>query len=87
MQFEFDPRKSARTKADRGIDFGEAQALWADPDRLQFPLPFEREARFMLIGRIGSKLWTAVITLRAKRVRIISVRRSRANEAQLYEKD
>ena len=87
MQFEFDPKKSARTKTDRGIDFGEARALWADPELLEFRLPFDGETRFMAIGRIGPKLWTAIFTLRAGKIRIISVRRSRASEAQLYEKD
>lgn len=87
MQFEFDRQKSARTKADRGIDFVEAQALWSDPDRLQFALPFADETRFMVIGRIGTKHWTAILTHRAEKLRIISVRRSRPTEIQLYEKD
>jgi uncharacterized DUF497 family protein len=37
MRFEFDAAKSAANKLKHGIDFVEAQALWADPDRLETP--------------------------------------------------
>ena len=40
---------------------------------------------FWHFGRIGSKHWSAVITYRGSNIRIISVRRSRATEVELYE--
>jgi uncharacterized DUF497 family protein len=39
----------------------------------------------VVIGRIEGKHWSAVITYRRGTVRIISVRRSRAEEVALYE--
>lgn len=83
--FGFDPQKSKRNKLKHGIDFEEAQALWADPDQLKVPARTEGEARFMLIGRIGVKHWSAIFTLRGARVRIVSVRRSRTKEVARYE--
>jgi len=85
MDFEFDPKKSAANKEKHGIDFVEAQALWDDPDRLEVPARTSDEKRFMLIGRIEGKHWSAVFAPRADRIRIISVRRSRKQEAQAYE--
>ena len=87
MPFEYDPEKSARTKADpnRGIDFEEAQGLWLDPDRVEIPLPFEAEPRLAVIGKLGSKLWTAIITQRGEAIRIISVRRAHTSEEKIYE--
>jgi uncharacterized protein len=35
MRFEYDPDKGAENKRKHGIDFEEAQALWADPARFQ----------------------------------------------------
>jgi uncharacterized DUF497 family protein len=85
--FEFDPEKSARTKADpnRGIDFNEAQKLWNDPDRLEIPLDTSDESRVQLLGVMDGKHWSAIVTLREERIRIISVRRMRTNEKEIYE--
>jgi len=52
---------------------------------LEIPLESEDEQRLLIIGFIGSKHWTAIITYRQTRVRIISVRRSRDDERELYE--
>jgi len=43
------------------------------------------EQRFLVVGRISGKHWSGVITYRGDRVRIISVRRSRKEEIDLYE--
>lgn len=87
MEFEFDPAKSASNKAKHGIDFVEAQALWLD-ERLEVVLSkasVTNEARFLAIGRIDGRHWTAIWTLRGGAVRIISVRRSRKEEIDYYE--
>ena len=86
MDFEFDPAKSAANKAKHGLDFAEAQAMWQDPDRLTAPSAYPGEPRQLVIARIGEGHWTAVITWRGNRIRIISVRPSRDNEQKLYEK-
>jgi uncharacterized DUF497 family protein len=68
-----------------GIDFAEAQVLWRDPMRVEVPARTVDEPRWLVIGQIGSKHWSAVITYRQQRVRIISVRRSRDEEVAIYE--
>jgi hypothetical protein len=85
MQFEFHPRKSKANKAKHGIDFVEAQALWADPDLIEIPARTVDEPRYLVIGRIGEKHWSGIIAYRGPRIRIISVRRSRKEEIEIYE--
>ena len=72
------------TSAKHGIDFVEAQALWKDLNYLEFDTRFVSEKRILTIGKISDKFWTAVTTLRDRRIRIISVRRSRKNEEKFY---
>jgi uncharacterized DUF497 family protein len=84
MQFEFDRRKSIANKSKHGIDFYEAQAIWSDIDRLEIPARSIGEPRHQVIGRIGSQLWSAFITYRNEDIRIISVRRARAEEEAHY---
>lgn len=85
MMFEFDPAKSASNKAKHGIDFIEAEALWDDPDLIEIPATTKDEPRFLVIGKIGGKHWSGVITYRGETTRIISVRRSRKEEVEIYE--
>jgi uncharacterized DUF497 family protein len=66
------------------MDFVEAQALWLDPDRVEVPARSPGEERFMVIGRIEARRWSAVIAYRGRRVRLISVRRARPGEVMLY---
>jgi len=83
--FEFDGDKSQANLEKHGIDFLDARALWKDPDLLEVRAKSEGEPRFLLIGRIGKKYWSAVVTYREDRIRLISVRRSRKKEVELYE--
>jgi uncharacterized DUF497 family protein len=85
MEFEFDLKKSLSNKDKHGIDFGEAQALWNDPHLLEIEARTSDEQRFLLIGMIDGKHWSAVVTYRGDKIRIISVRRSRKEEVGLYE--
>lgn len=87
MVFEFDENKSLANLEEHGIDFYDAQALWEDPDLLEFPANFDNEAKFLVIGRITAKILSAIITYRGKNVRLISVRRSRKKEVVLYESE
>ena len=85
MEFEFDPEKSNINKSKHGIDFVEAQALWDDPDIIEIQVKVSDESRFLVIGKISEKHWSGVITYRTEKIRIISVRRSRKEEVDLYE--
>ena len=83
--YEFDENKSVANLNKHGIDFVTAQELWNDPDLIEIQVTSDSEARFLLIGRIKEKHWSAVITYRENKIRIISVRRSRNSEVKLYE--
>ena len=83
--FEFDDKKSASNLCKHGIDFVTAQALWNDPDLVEVQAISDSEPRFLMIGCIRGKHWSAVITYRGNKIRIISVRRSRKSEVELYE--
>jgi uncharacterized protein len=85
MNFEFDPEKSNTNKNKHGIDFVEAQKLWNDIDLLEIPAKTTDEPRFLVIGKMGEKHWTGIITYRNDNIRIISVRRARDEEIELYE--
>ena len=87
MDFEFDPAKSAANLRKHGIDFVAAQSLWQDPDRLEIPARSIDEPRTQVIGRAGDLVWSAFITQRNERIRIISVRRARDEEEAAYLKD
>ena len=87
MDFEFDPAKSASNLGKHGIDFVAAQALWSEPDRLEIRARSVDEPRAQVIGRIGQVVWSAFITMRGGRIRIISVRRARHEEKAAYFQD
>ncbi|MGV8082298.1 MAG: BrnT family toxin [Coriobacteriia bacterium] len=85
MLFEFDEAKSLGNKVKHGIDFVEAQELWLDDMLVEVKARSEDEPRFVVIGMISGKHYSAVITYRDDRIRLISVRRSREKEVALYE--
>jgi uncharacterized protein len=87
MEFEYDSEKSAQNKRKHGIDFEEAQALWLDSELVEIPARTLDEPRWLLIGKIGAKHWSAVITRRDENIRLISVRRSRDEEVSIYESE
>jgi len=85
IDFEYDDDKSVANLEKHGIDFLTAQGLWNDPDLLEIQAKSDDEPRYLVIGLIGLKHWSAVVTYRNERVRLISVRRSRKQEVELYE--
>lgn len=85
MEFEFDEQKSAANQVKHGIDFVLAQALWLDYSLVEVPARTRDEPRFLVVGMIGRRHWSAIVTYRGSSVRIISVRRSRVEEVALYE--
>lgn len=84
-RFEFDDKKSLANLEKHGIDFAAAQQLWADPDLIEIEARSTDEPRALVIGAIEDKIWSAVITYRGEMIRIISVRRSRKAEIDIYE--
>lgn len=85
ITFEFDEAKSQANLLKHGINFIDAQALWNDPSLLEILAKTEDEPRFLIVGIIDGRYWSAVITYRGTNIRLISVRRSRTEEVALYE--
>jgi uncharacterized protein len=85
MPFEWDSQKSIANKEKHGIDFETAKRLWSDENRVEIHASHPVEDRWILIGKKDDKLWTAIYTLRGNAIRIISVRRSRGKEGDLYD--
>lgn len=83
--FEFDHNKSQSNKDKHGIDFEQAKLLWLDSMLVEIPAKTTDEARFLVVGQISEKHWSAIITYRNNNIRIISVRRSRPEEVNIYE--
>lgn len=83
--FEFDEQKSRANKSKHGIDFVEAQALWLDEELVEVKARTEDEQRHVVVGLIGGKHWSAIVTYREAAIRLISVRRARKSEVELYE--
>ena len=82
--FEYDPEKSAANLAKHGIDFEQAQQLWADDRRTEIDVIRGIEHRTLTTGLIDDKLWTAIHTERGNSIRIISARRAWPKEIKRY---
>lgn len=85
MEFEFDSDKSMSNLEKHGINFSDAKQLWLDPKVLVVKAKQVTEPRWIAIGCVERKCWSAIFTYRDGRIRIISVRRSRESEMALYE--
>ena len=78
-------RGNADGETNRWLPEAVAALARDDPDLLEIPARTTDEPRFLVIGRIGTRHWSAVITYREDRIRLISVRRARKEEVALYE--
>ncbi|MHB1661593.1 MAG: BrnT family toxin [bacterium] len=85
MEFEYDINKSKANKRKHGIDFIEIQEIWNDENLIEIPAKKVDEPRYMAIGKIKEKHWSVIVTRRSEKIRIISARRSRNEEVNLYE--
>jgi uncharacterized DUF497 family protein len=86
MTFEFDRLKSFSNKEKHGIDFDEAQFLWLDPARIVVPARTLNEIRYLMVARFNGVYWSVIYTTRGDTIRIISVRKSRQNEKEIYQR-
>ena len=84
-EFEYDISKSLSNEDKHGISFEAAQKLWSDPEAITLEGYEQDEIRYILIARLYDKHWSAIFTYRQLKIRIISVRRSRKNEVNVYE--
>lgn len=84
MDIEFDPAKDAINQRKHGI----ALARFADMD-LDSALAGDAhhtatEQRYAFVGIIEGELWTAIVTYRGTRTRVISLRRANKRERREY---
>ena len=87
IEFEYDEFKSISNKEKHGVDFLEIQILWSDADKVVLPAKKNNaEIRYMVVGKLNKKMYSVVITFRGNNIRIISARRSRSNEIDLYKR-
>ena len=84
-EFQYDPEKSQANLEKHGNDFERAQALWEDPNLVRILARSDDEPRIMVIARLEDQTWSAIVTNRGNAIRLISVRRSRAKEVEIYE--
>jgi uncharacterized DUF497 family protein len=83
-EFEYDPVKSGSNRVKHGLDFAAAQALWNDIMAIEVRSSHANEPRFLRIGQIDGKIWTAACTNCSGKIRIISARRARQKEERAY---
>lgn len=82
MQIEFDSAKQAKTLAERGIDFRDAEQVFAGPLLTQADSRFDYgEERCITFGMLGADWVMVVWTPRGAARRIISMRY--ANEREI----
>jgi len=86
MKFEYDPNKSEINKQKHGIDFEEVQNLWLDTRRIEIEAKTVGELRKVLIAQLSDEIWSLIFTMREDKVRIISARKARKNEKEIYYK-
>ena len=83
MKFEFDPNKSIINESKHGLSLEEAKKLWYVPN-IQIQAKTVDELRFMIIGKINEKFYSCIYTKRGEIIRLISARRSRKTEEEIY---
>ncbi len=85
MKFEYDSGKSDWNLMKHNIDFIDAQQIWRDPEAiLDAPARSEVEPRWMAIGKHKGFIWAVIYTRNNDAIRIISARRARSEEKEIY---
>jgi uncharacterized protein len=83
MNFEWDARKARQVLNDRGIDFKEMTAIFAN-DMIVERSDQNGEERWLAIGELNGKCFVVVHTRRGDTIRIITARRARGYEERQY---
>ena len=89
MRITWDPDKAEVNLDKHGVDFHDAATVFTDPLSTTFPSEdhSENEARFLTIGEAAKgELLVVAHTEEDEIIRIISARRTTAQERRFYEK-
>ena len=83
MEFEFDRAKSEANRQKHGVSLDQARQIWDDA-YIEITARTVEESRWIVVGKIHERLYACVFTRRGESLRLISCRRAREKEAQLY---
>ena len=83
MKFEYDPKKSTSNLEKHGLSLEQATLLWSVPS-VEIAARNLDEDRLMIIGKLGDKFYSCIFTVRSGAIRLISARKSRKNEEEIY---
>ena len=87
MQFEWNDAKNRGNLAKHGLDFADAELVFAGPcvtfvdDRFDYG-----EERFVALGLLAGRLVTIAHAPRGEATRIISMRKANRREQKIYQK-
>ncbi len=85
-ELSFDPIKSERNEAERGLSFSLVAYFEWDTALMKEDLRKDYgERRFQALGFIGDRLHAVVFTPRQDKVHVISLRKANAREVNHYE--
>ncbi len=87
MKFDFDENKNQINISKHGIGLNDACGLWLVSHITVPAKNISGESRYFIIGKIKSKIYVAVYTIRNESIRIISCHRAdKKLERYYYEK-
>lgn len=88
MEFEWDPVKAHQNWQKHGVSFEEAAAIWdgMHMEVQKIARSSDGEKRNATMGWVGNKVYVAIWTKRGRRIRLISVRRARSHEEEVFKK-
>ena len=84
MNFEWDEKKNKANIKKHGISFEEACHIFADPNMLLSPDPYDSEERWNAIGFVGTILFVVYTERSDDTLRIISARKATKEEVNGY---
>lgn len=86
--FEWDKVKNRKNYEKHGISFEDGIFLWLDPKHvIGKATTVDNEIRYFIVGNIENVIWVCIYTIRGENRRMISIRRARKKEKDLYEKN
>jgi len=86
IEFEWDENKNQANRDKHGVSFEEARKIW-DGNYLEFPEIVQStggEERRATMGWIEGEVYIGIWTMREDRIRLISVRRARSYEKEIF---
>jgi uncharacterized DUF497 family protein len=85
MAFTFDPGKSAKNAAERGLPFELVEQIeWTKAEVIEDTRRNYGETRLQVLAPLGGRLYAIVVTPRGEDLRVISLRKASKREVERY---